>query len=188
MPCDENVRCWETVSCVLCVCVHRAGFLEAGSPEQFTIHIVTTSFLLVVQHFCFIHPIGCVFVWYLILWCQKGKDTCMLYLLLSVWSGSRAVQSPRAALTPCFMRSLWAVLGQWGSPIASLSASGPKCLQSGQCQFGKMSALESERHRTDQSPGFWLLGSDVVYPCVLTDGTRTVAFCMKYPSVRVFGC
>lgn len=44
------------------VCVHRAGFLEAGSPEKFTPHIFSTSFLLVVQHFCFMHPTGCVCV------------------------------------------------------------------------------------------------------------------------------
>lgn len=39
-----------------------------------------------------------------------------------------------------------------------------------------MSALDFERHRTEQRPGFWLLGCDVVYSCALTDGARTGAF------------
>lgn len=91
----------DSIMCSLCVCVHmcRGGFLEAGSPEQFTPHIFSTSFLLVVQHFCFIHPVGCVFVWYLMLWCQKGKDTSTFYLLLTVW-GHRVSGVARGLCSP----------------------------------------------------------------------------------------
>lgn len=47
------------------------------------------------------------------------------------------------------------LLGQWGSPVTSLLASGLKCLQTGWCQFdGRMSMLGFVRPRTEQSPGF----------------------------------
>lgn len=69
----------------------------------------------------------------------------------SFWSGKRAVQSPGSALTPCHTRSLWAAAEVVG--LTLFSTSGLKCLQSGQCQFGKIAALEFERQRTDQSLG-----------------------------------
>lgn len=57
------------------------------------------------------------------------------------------------------------LLGQWGSHITLHSVPGLECLQTGQHQFGgRMSALESVRDRTDQSPGLWLAGcSEGVY-------------------------
>lgn len=143
--------------CSLCVYVHRAGFLEAGSPEHFTPPIVSKSFLLVVQHFCFIYPIGCVLVIFNAVMsegrrCLHALSFVQCVRANSVWSGSRAMQAPGSALTPCHIRSLWAAAGAVG--LASLLAFGLKCLQSGLCRFGKMSALEFERPRTDQRPGF----------------------------------
>lgn len=178
----------DSIVCSLCAYVHRAGFLEAGSPELFTALIISKSFLLFVQLFCFIHLIGCVFVIFNAVMSEGRRYLHALSFAHcvradSVWSGSRAVQSPGSALTPCHIRSLWAAAGAVG--LTSLLAFGLKCLQSGQCRFGKMSALEFERPRTDQRPGFWC---DVVYSCALTDGVRTVAFFVEYHSVHVFGC
>lgn len=189
------------------LCVHtwvRKSWTSGGwvswtlhpSQKGHILHILfasCTSFLLYTFYsLCRIH---CVFVEDLCcdVISEKIPACCMF---CSLHEGEQFLEGQQGCAVPLVClnslphdKPLHGLLGQWGSPIASLSASGLECLQTRQCQFGgRMSALEFMRHRTDQSPGPWLPGCDVVYLHVQTEGARSVAFFMEYHSVCVFGC